>query len=107
MLGLCLGYLIINWPALEKIGFILKFKFIVIMFLVFAFLMLFTDVAAKIDFPSHFGALAAGIWLSAILPCIEAGTRECVIRGVFYGLLAAQMLTCWLVFYLLPYEYPS
>ena len=70
MLGLAIGYLIINWPALHKIGPLLKLKIIVILIHIFAFLMLFTDVASRVDYPSHFGAMLAGIWLSSLLPCI-------------------------------------
>ena len=67
LLGVCIGWVIINWPALDPLGPMLKGKVIFTLILIFAFLMLFTDDAVKVDFPPHFGGLLAGIWLSAVL----------------------------------------
>lgn len=45
MIGLSIGYIIINWPAFRNIAFIFKFKIIFFITLLTILLLLFSDVA--------------------------------------------------------------
>jgi rhomboid protease GluP len=75
MIGLSLGYIVINWPAFRSIGFIFKFKIIFVIILLAAFLLLFSDVAQDIDYLGHLGAFLAGFFLTSIVPSIHDGNR--------------------------------
>lgn len=70
MIGLSIGYIIINWPAFRGIGFIFKFKIIFIVILLASFLLLFSDVAESIDYLGHLGAFFGGFFLTSIVPSI-------------------------------------
>ena len=102
MIGLSIGYIIINWPAFSRIGFIFKFKIIFIVVLLSAFLLLFSDVAVSVDYLGHLGAFVGGIFLTAIVPSIQKRTRETCMRVVFGILFVVQIAACFVVFYLLP-----
>ena len=75
MIGLVIGYLFINWSSLSVIGFIFKFKLILLVVLIFAFLLLFTDVAIDIDFFGHLGGFVGGLLLSAVNSSIANSKR--------------------------------
>lgn len=75
IVGLSVGYLIVNWPALKVLGFVFKFKLFFIIIWIAGFLLLFTDVAISVDFMGHLGAFAAGILLIAIFPSIDNSNR--------------------------------
>ena len=102
MIGLSIGYIIINWPAFRRIGFIFKFKIIFIVVLLAAFLLLFSDVAQDIDYLGHLGAFSSGLFLTSIVPSINNDKREILMRVVFGVLFLGQMVACFLIFYLLP-----
>lgn len=104
MIGVVIGYLVINWGGMVLVGFVLKFKLILMIVLIGAYLLLFTDVATNIDFYGHLGAFIAGILLSAINPTIESNKREIVLRVIFLILLTAYLLALFLVFYLHPQD---
>jgi rhomboid protease GluP len=67
MIGLSIGYIIINWPSFRRIGFIFKFKIILIVVMLTAFLLLFSDVAEEIDYIGHLGAFIGGFFLTSIM----------------------------------------
>jgi len=69
------GYMIINWASLRTIGFLFKFKMIVIVVLALAYLILFTDVAAYVDYFGHLGGFIGGFLLSSMNPSLTATTR--------------------------------
>lgn len=75
MVGLVIGYLFINWSSLNIIGFVFKFKLILLVVLISAFLLLFTDVAIDIDFFGHLGGFAGGLLLSGVNPSITNSKR--------------------------------
>ena len=66
-----------------------------IIFFIFAF-----TPSGNIDFYGHLAGFIAGVWLSAIHKPIVSTQRENIIRIVFAVLLLAQVLACFLVFYL-------
>jgi len=102
MIGLSIGYIIINWPAFRQIGFIFKFKIVFIVVLLAAFLLLFSDVAQDIDYLGHLGAFSGGLLLTSIVPSINNDQREIVMRVIFGVLFVGQIVACFLIFYLLP-----
>ncbi len=71
IIGIALGYMLINWPALHLMGPIFKFKAFSQIILAAAFLLLFSDVAKKDDFAGHLGGVLAGFFLSGSLPSIQ------------------------------------
>jgi len=75
IVGMSVGYLIVNWPALKTLGFIFKFKLLFIIIWILGFLLLFTDVAVDVDFMGHLGAFAAGLLLISIFPSIDNNKR--------------------------------
>jgi len=71
MLGLSLGYLIINWTALGIIGPLFKFKIILIIFLTGIFMVMYTDQAGIVDYLGHLGGFLAGIFISGFMPSLK------------------------------------
>ena len=67
LLGIVVGYTIINWPSLSIIGAILKAKLITTVVLLLIFMLLFTNVAVTIDFLGYLGSFMAGIFVSGLL----------------------------------------
>jgi rhomboid protease GluP len=102
MIGLSIGYIIVNWPSFRRIGFIFKFKIIFMVVLLAAFLLLFSDVAQDVDFMGHLGAFTAGFFLVSIVPSIQSDRREICMRVVFGVLFVGQITSCFLIFYLIP-----
>jgi membrane associated rhomboid family serine protease len=102
LVGLSIGYIIINWPAFRRIGFIFKFKIIFIVVLLAAFLLLFSDVAQEIDYLGHLGAFVSGFFLSSIVPSIQNDRREICMRIIFGIFFVGQISACFLIFYLVP-----
>jgi membrane associated rhomboid family serine protease len=70
IVGTIIGYMIINWGSLSTIGFLFKFKMIVIVVLSLAYLILFTDVAIYVDYWGHLGGFIGGFFLSSINPSL-------------------------------------
>lgn len=102
IVGLGVGYLIVNWPALRILGFIFKFKLFFIIIWIIGFLLLFTDVAVDVDYMGHLGSFAAGILLISIVPSIDSNPREYALRIILGILFIGQLLACFLGFYLSP-----
>jgi membrane associated rhomboid family serine protease len=71
LLGVMIGYLIINWNGLNRIGPINKCQLVCICFMLFIFTLLFTSAVANIDYFGHLGGFLAGIWLSGINKTIQ------------------------------------
>jgi rhomboid protease GluP len=102
LIGLSIGYIIVNWPSFRGIGFIFKFKIIFIVILMAAFLLLFSDVAEDIDYLGHLGAFVGGFFLTSTVPSVQDNRREVVMRIVFGVLFVGQIAACFLIFYLAP-----
>lgn len=72
LLGVMVGYVIINWSGLNKIGPILKCQLFFVCMMLIAFTILFTSVGPNnIDYFGHLGGFLAGLWLSGINPTID------------------------------------
>lgn len=99
IIGIIMGYIIINWRGLDLIGQAMKCQLwctaIMIIFFIFAF-----TPSGNVDFYGHLGGFMAGVWLSSIHKPIVSEEREKVIRIVFASLLAAQIIASFLVVYL-------
>lgn len=72
LLGVMVGYLIINWTGLNKIGPILKCQLTCVIMMLIVFTILFTSVGPNnIDYFGHIGGFLAGLWLSGINSTID------------------------------------
>ena len=100
MIGLILGYLIINWNGLELVGEGLRCSMLCMFFFLLLFVLIFTPIGQKIDYYGHLGGFLAGVWLAAIHETLIDETREKVIRIVFGVLLVIQLAGCFIGFYL-------
>lgn len=74
MIGLSLGYLIINWSALSIIGTLFRFKVILVIFLTAIFMIMFTDQASNVDYIGHLGGFVAGIFIAGFMPSLKLDT---------------------------------
>ena len=104
MIGLSLGYLIINWAALDIIGPLFRFKMILIIFLAAIFMIMFTDQASNVDYVGHLGGFMTGIFISAFMPSLKLTTCEIRLRIVLGIFFVAMILCCFLIFYLAPQD---
>ncbi len=67
MIGLLLGYLIINWNGLDLVGQQLKCSIICTTVFFLIFVLIFTPSSSgKIDYYGHLGGFLTGIWMTAI-----------------------------------------
>jgi membrane associated rhomboid family serine protease len=66
ILGIILGYIIINWYGLKLIGQFLKCQLVSLIVFVIMFIIVFTSATANIDYFGHIGGFLTGLWLSAI-----------------------------------------
>lgn len=103
IIGVFLGYLVLNWQGLSVVGPVLKCQLFCIGVMLIVFTILFTSVSAKnIDFFGHLGGFLAGFWLSAINNTIDVESRCLKIaRGIFFALLLVQTIVTFVLFYTL------
>jgi rhomboid protease GluP len=103
LLGVMLGYLIINWSGLNCIGPILKCQLICVCFMLILFTILFTSVSGptNIDYYGHLGGFLAGLWLSAINPTIDNESCEKYLRIGAIVILVVQFIIFFVLFYTL------
>jgi rhomboid protease GluP len=100
IIGVIIGYIIINWNGLDIIGPVLKCQIWCTGFMIIIFIFIFTPGNTNgVDFFGHLGGFMAGLWLSSIHQTIVNNTREKAIRIVFFCLLLIQLLVCFVVFY--------
>jgi len=71
MIGLSIGYMIINWSALDIIGPIFKLRIILSLVLTAILLIIFTDQASKADYSGHLGGFLAGLFISGMMPSLK------------------------------------
>lgn len=105
IIGVIMGYIIINWNGLDLVGRAMKCQIWCTGLMIIVFIFIFTPSSnnnSGIDYYGHLGGFLAGVWLSAIHDTIIQTTREKVFRIVFMLLLLIQLLVCFLVFYLPP-----
>jgi rhomboid protease GluP len=72
LLGVMVGYMIINWSGFSKIGPVFKCQLVLVCLMLIAFIILFTSVGpSNIDYFGHIGGFLAGLCLSGITKTIE------------------------------------
>lgn len=101
MLGVLLGYMIINWDGLAFMPASFRCRTLLLLVFMLIFSVFFIDGQNKtIDYYGHLGGLLGGLWLSGIPPSIIDTKKERILRGIAIGLFIIQALICFLVFYL-------
>lgn len=101
MLGVLLGYMIINWDGLAFMPAAFRCRTLLLLILMLVFSVFFVDSQSQtIDYYGHLGGLLGGLWLSGIPPSIIDTTKERILRGVAISLFVVQALICFLIFYL-------
>lgn len=73
--GFTVGYFIINWRGLNRIGPIMKCQLGCITFMIVVFTAAFTSVGENVDYFGHLGGLITGIWTSMIYTPLNYGRR--------------------------------
>jgi len=68
IIGIIIGYIIINWNGLDLIGQSMKCQIWCTALLIIVFIFIFTPSSSSsgIDYYGHLGGFLAGVWLSAI-----------------------------------------
>lgn len=66
MIGIILGYIIINWRGLRQIGSALRCNILCSFFFLLIFVLIFTPGRSNVDHLGHLGGFLAGVWISAI-----------------------------------------
>jgi rhomboid protease GluP len=100
IIGIIMGYIVINWNGLDLIGPMLKCQVWCTALMIIFFILFFTptNVDGNIDWAGHFGGFLAGIWLSFIHETIVNNKREKIFRVVFFFLFLAQLLVTFFIF---------
>jgi rhomboid protease GluP len=77
MIGLLVGYLVLNWRGLDQVGQQMKCNIVCGTIFMLVFVLIFTpsDVGASIDYFGHLGGFLTGLWTPAILEPLYNGTR--------------------------------
>lgn len=66
IMGLILGYIIINWSGFNMIGPALKCQVICTGMMVLVFTFVFTPTVNNVDYFGHLGGFLGGLWLSCL-----------------------------------------
>lgn len=68
MIGLLIGYVILNWNGLDLVGQQLKCNIICMTIFMLIFVLLFTPstIGNSIDYFGHLGGFLTGVWMIAI-----------------------------------------
>ena len=103
MIGVILGYIIINWNGLRLIGDGLRCSILCSFMFLLIFVLIFTPAnleRTNVDHWGRLGGFLTGLWISAIGTPLISENRERNIRIIFFIFLAAQFLGTFLAFYL-------
>jgi membrane associated rhomboid family serine protease len=101
IIGLILGYIIINWNGFDLVGFQMKCQICCSGFMIIIFIFIWTPSTYDgIDYLGHLGGFLTGLWCTAIHNTIIDTIRERIFRIVFASLLGIQLLICFLVVFL-------
>lgn len=101
MLGILLGYMIINWDGLAFMPSMYRCRTLILLIFMLVFSVFFISGSSTgIDYYGHLGGFLGGLWLSGIPPSIIDTKKERILRGIAIGLLIVQALICFLVLYL-------
>ena len=77
ILGIIIGYIVINWNGLDLLGPMLKCQVWCTAMMIILFIIMFTpsNVDDNIDWAGHLGGALAGFFLSSLGPTIVDNTR--------------------------------
>ena len=100
LLGALLGYLIINWKGLNKVGSMLKNQLICtsVSFIIFTVVLSFVGTT-KVDFLGHLGGFISGLFICGINPTIQDGRYEKTCRIMALTILILFLMSCFGIFY--------
>lgn len=70
MIGLLIGYLIVNWRGLNFLTFPMKMKLVFTLVLIIVVAIIFTLGKQNISHMGHLGGFLGGLWLSGLPPSI-------------------------------------
>jgi len=70
IIGIIIGYIIINWRGLSVVGSLLKCQLVCIGMVIIMFIFIFTPGTSNIDYLGHLGGFLTGLWLISINPTI-------------------------------------
>jgi rhomboid protease GluP len=76
MIGVILGYIILNWNGVDLLGPVIKCQLYCSAMTMFFFVLIFTpsSVNSNIDWYGHLGGFLGGLWLTAIHQTIISNT---------------------------------
>ena len=103
MIGLILGYIVINWRGLGLVGETLRCQVICTYFFLLVIVLFFSSITGsdlEVDHLGHLGGFLTGLWLSSLGNTIVSGSREVTLRALFAVLLVGQLVGPFLGFYL-------
>lgn len=68
IIGVIIGYIVINWNGLDLVGQQMKCQIFCSGFMVIIFIFIFTPTSSNssIDYMGHLGGFLSGLWLSGI-----------------------------------------
>lgn len=99
MVGIVIGYIIINWSGLIIIGDALRCQIVCTAMLFLIFALIFTPSGSNIDYFGHLGGFGTGIWISFTHETIAHSTYEKVVRIIFAIFLLLQLGIPAIVFF--------
>ena len=100
VIGIIIGYIIINWNGLDLVGPAMKCQIWCTGLMIIIFIFIFTPSnSGSIDYFGHLGGFMAGLWLSSIHQTIIHTAYEKWVRIVFFCLLLIQLGVSFGVFY--------
>jgi len=103
VIGVIIGYMIINWNGLNVVGPILKYQLCCTSVMIIAFIFFFSVLGtANVDAFGHLGGFLTGLFLASINETIILNTYEKVIRIIFFSLFIIEYVVCFVVFFTKP-----
>jgi membrane associated rhomboid family serine protease len=100
MIGVVLGYIIINWVGMHRVGEGMRCNILCIFFFLLIFVLIFTPSTGNIDYYGHLGGFLTGVWITGFLQSLLDETREKVIKGLFMFFFTIQFAATFLGFFL-------
>jgi rhomboid protease GluP len=100
MIGVIIGYMIINWSGLDIVGPIMKYQLCCTSVMIIMFIFFFSVLGTgNVDVFGHLGGLMTGLFLSSINETIKNETYEKVIRIVLISLFVIMYVICFAIFF--------
>ena len=100
VIGVIIGYMIINWSGLDIVGPIMKYQLCCTSVMIIMFIFFFSVLGtANVDAFGHLGGFLTGLFLSSINETIKNETYEKVIRIVLISLFVIEYVICFALFF--------